>query len=219
MKNIWLWWSSGKDSAWALLRLGRHQRSVTRLVTTVNESFDRVAMHAVRRDLLRRQAERAGLELHILPIPHPCSNAQYEARVSELLEEASDDGVEAMAFGDLFLEDVRRYRESLLQGSGIEALFPLWGEDTAALSGEMIAGGLEAVVTCIDPKRLPRELAGRRYDDRFLADLPEGVDPCGENGEFHTFATGGPMFTHSIEVRRGEVVEREGFVFADFVER
>jgi len=209
-------WSSGKDSAWSLHAL-RQQPDVTvvGLVTTVNAAFDRVAMHGVRRALLEAQAEAAGLPLHVLPIPHPCPNTDYERIMGAFVAQQAAAGVEAMAFGDLFLEDIRRYREGKLAGSGIVPLFPLWGLDTGRLAREMIGGGLEAYVTCVDPKKLPRTFAGRRFDLGLLADLPADVDPCAENGEFHTFACAGPMFTRPIAVKTGEIVTRDGFVFCD----
>lgn len=216
MKRTWLWWSSGKDSAWALHTL-RQQRDieVTSLVSTINATFRRVAMHAVRTELLDRQAEAAEIALRVVTIPHPCSNSQYEAAVQELVNEALREGVDHMAFGDLFLEDVRRYREGLLAGTGISPLFPLWGLDTWELSRSMIDCGLRAFVTCVDPNALSPEFSGREFDSSFLADLPDAVDPCGERGEFHTFAFAGPMFSNSIDVTAGEVVERDGFVFTD----
>ena len=209
-------WSSGKDSAWSLHVLRqRPDVSVVGLVTTVNAAFDRVAMHGVRRALLEAQAEAAGLPLHVLPIPHPCPNTDYERIMGAFVAQQAAAGVEAMAFGDLFLEDIRRYREGKLAGSGIVPLFPLWGLDTGRLAREMIGGGLEAYVTCVDPKKLPRTFAGRRFDLGLLADLPADVDPCAENGEFHTFACAGPMFTWPIAVKTGEIVTRDGFVFCD----
>jgi len=209
-------WSSGKDSAWSLHVLRqRPDVSVVGLVTTVNAALDRVAMHGVRRALLEAQAEAAGLPLHVLPIPHPCPNTDYERIMGAFVAQQAAAGVEAMAFGDLFLEDIRRYREGKLAGSGIVPLFPLWGLDTGRLAREMIGGGLEAYVTCVDPKKLPRTFAGRRFDLGLLADLPADVDPCAENGEFHTFACAGPMFTRPIAVKTGEIVTRDGFVFCD----
>ena len=209
-------WSSGKDSAWSLHAL-RQQPDVTvvGLVTTVNAAFDRVAMHGVRRSLLEAQAEAAGLPLHVLEIPHPCPNADYERIMGAFMAQQAAAGVEAMAFGDLFLEDIRRYRETKLAGSGIVPLFPLWGLETGRLAREMIARGLEAYVTCVDPRKLPNTFAGRRFDLGLLADLPADVDPCAENGEFHTFACAGPMFTRPIAVKTGEIVTRDGFVFCD----
>jgi len=210
-------WSSGKDSAWMLHMLKQRQPAeVAGLLTTTNEVFDRVAMHAVRRDLLQAQADAAGLPLHVVPLPWPCSNEEYEKRIGAAVAGFVDDGFTHVAFGDLFLEDVRRYREDRLAGSGLEPLFPLWKtKSTADLAEEMIAGGLRARLTCIDPRKLDRGFAGRTFDRSLMADLPVGADPCGENGEFHSFAFAGPMFNHPIAVRLGEVVERDGFVFAD----
>jgi uncharacterized protein (TIGR00290 family) len=209
-------WSTGKDSAWALHVLRqRPDATVVGLVTTVNAAFDRVAMHGVRRSLLEAQARAAGLPLHVLAIPHPCPNADYERIMGAFVAERAAAGVEAMAFGDLFLEDIRRYREAKLAGTGIAPLFPLWGIDTGLLAREMIAGGLQAYVTCVDPRKLPASFAGRRFDLDLLADLPPNVDPCAENGEFHTFACAGPMFGASIAVATGDVVTRDGFVFCD----
>ena len=217
MKTL-LSWSSGKDSAWALHVL-RQERpdAVSGLLTTVNESADRVAMHAVRSSLLRAQAEAAGLPLMTLSLPYPCSNEEYETRMGAAVREAVAQGYTQVAFGDLFLEDVRRYREERLQGTGLTPLFPLWGRPTPALAQEMIAGGLEARLTCIDPRVMPRELAGRRFDRELLESLPAGVDPCGERGEFHTCVVAGPMFDRRVEVMAGEIVERDGFVFADLL--
>jgi uncharacterized protein (TIGR00290 family) len=207
-------WSTGKDSAWSLHVLRqRPDVTVVGLVTTINAAFDRVAMHGVRRTLLEAQAECAGLPLHVLEIPHPCPNADYERIMGAFVAEQVAKGIEAMAFGDLFLEDIRRYRETKLAGTGISPLFPLWGVDTGRLAREMIAGGLEAYVTCVDPRKLPASFAGRRFDLDLLADLPAGVDPCAENGEFHTFACAGPMFSRPIPVKTGEIVTRDGFVF------
>jgi uncharacterized protein (TIGR00290 family) len=211
-------WSTGKDSAWALHALRqRLDVAVVGLVTTLNAAFDRVAMHGVRRALLEAQARAAGLPLHVLEIPYPCPNADYERIMGAFVAGQAATGVEAMAFGDLFLADIRRYREEKLAGTGIAPLFPLWGIDTGRLAREMIAGGLEAYVTCVDPGKLPASFAGRRFDAALLADLPAGVDPCAENGEFHTFASAGPMFARPIPVATGEVVERDGFVFCDLV--
>jgi len=216
--TTWLSWSSGKDSAWSLEVLRRAGNvGVTGLFTTVNAAFDRVAMHAVRRTLLEAQARAAGLELHVIEIPHPCPNADYERIMGAFVARATARGVTAMAFGDLFLADIRAYREKQLAGTGIAPLFPLWGRNTHALAREMIEGGLLAHVTCIDPRKLDRRFAGRTFDAAFLADLPPGVDPCGENGEFHTFVSAGPMFREAVTVRRGEITERDGFVFADLL--
>ena len=211
-------WSSGKDSAWALHVLRQQQEvEVVGLLTTINGHFDRVAMHAVRSTLLRAQATAVGLPLHAVPIPWPCSNEAYEAAMSVAVNNLNEDGVTVMAFGDLFLEDVRKYREDKLNGTGIQPIFPLWGRPTSALAREMIAGGLRARLTCIDPKQLSSEFAGREFDADLLDNLPEGVDPCGESGEFHSFAYDGPMFNQPVPIRTGEVVERDGFVFADLL--
>jgi uncharacterized protein (TIGR00290 family) len=217
MKTL-LSWSTGKDSAWSLCVLRQTPGiEVAGLFTTVNAAFDRVAMHAVRRALLEAQAAAAGLPLHVIEIPWPCPNEAYEARMGAFVAEQTARGVEAMAFGDLFLEDIRAYREAKLAGSGIAPLFPLWGRDTAALAEEMIAGGLKAHLTCVDPKKLPAHFAGRPFDRALLAELPAGVDPCGENGEFHTCVSAGPMFAHAIDVRAGAIETRDGFVFADLL--
>lgn len=214
--RAWVCWSSGKDSAWAL-HLARQQGSVevVGLLTTVTAPYQRVSMHAVRDDVLAAQAESAGLPLRRVPIPAPCSDEEYAAAMREAIADATAEGVTRMVFGDLFLDDVRAYREQQLAGTGIAPLFPLWGRPTAELAREMIAGGLVAYVTCLDPKTMPRELAGSRFGEEFLGKLPEGVDPCAENGEFHTCVVAGPMFRHPIPVRVGETLEREGFVFTD----
>lgn len=211
-------WSSGKDSAWALHIL-REERSVevVGLLTTINEAYDRVAMHAVRAELLRAQADAAGLPLWPVPLPWPCSNAAYEAAMGAALERARQEGLTAVAFGDLFLEDVRRYREDRMRSSGLAPLFPLWGRPTAALAGEMIAGGLRARITCVDPRQLDAGFAGREFDAALLKDLPPSVDPCGERGEFHTFTYAGPMLARPVAIQAGEVVERDGFIFADLL--
>jgi uncharacterized protein (TIGR00290 family) len=217
-RKVLLSWSSGKDSAWALQVLRRDPAlEVVGLLTTLNATHDRVAMHAVRRELLQRQAEAVGLPLCTVELPWPCSNADYERLVATDLEDARRAGIEAVAFGDLFLADVRAYRERQLEGTGLTPLFPLWGRPTGELAREMIAGGVRARLTCVDPRKLPASLAGRAYDETLLQELPEGVDPCGENGEFHTFVTGGPGFERPVQVTPGEVVEREGFVFADLL--
>ncbi|HEV7764337.1 MAG TPA: ATP-binding protein [Thermoanaerobaculia bacterium] len=209
-------WSSGKDSAWTLHRLRVDERyEVVGLLTTINRVYDRVAMHAVRVELLERQAEAAGLPLRRILIPSPCSNDEYEAAMADAVRAAEADGVECMVFGDLFLEDIRAYREAKLTATRLRPVFPLWGSDTKTLAAEMIDGGLRARITCVDPRALPREFAGREFDRALLADLPANVDPCGERGEFHTFAYDGPMFTRPISIETGEIVERDGFVFAD----
>jgi uncharacterized protein (TIGR00290 family) len=211
-------WSSGKDSAWALHRLRQTRPdAVAGLLTTVNEVAGRVAMHAVREELLWAQAKAAGLPLHVVRIPSPCPNDVYVERMAAFVREAVGTGITHIAFGDLFLEDIRRYREDNLRGSGLELLFPLWKEPTAQLASEMIEQGLRAYLTCVDPRQLPASFAGRAFDDRLLSELPASVDPCGENGEFHSFAWAGPMFERAIPVAPGIVVERDGFVFADLL--
>jgi uncharacterized protein (TIGR00290 family) len=209
-------WSSGKDSAWALHLLRQNPDfTVAGLFCTVNAAFDRVAMHGVRRELLQRQAEAVGLPVQVLEIPYPCSNDDYAAVMSAFVDQARRDGVACFAFGDLFLEDIRRYREERLAGTGIEPVFPLWGIPTDELAQTMVDNGLQARVTCLDPRQLPPSFAGRAFDAEFLRDLPPGVDPCGENGEFHTFAHDGPMFHQPVPLTVGETVERDGFVFTD----
>jgi uncharacterized protein (TIGR00290 family) len=211
-------WSSGKDSAFALhtLRLAG-TFDIVGLLTTVNQVHDRVAMHAVRRELLRTQAQAARLPLIEVDLPYPCANDEYESLMRAFVTQALSLGVSAIAFGDLFLEDVRAYRERQLQGTGLTPVFPLWGKPTPALAREMIAVGLKAQLTCVDPKQIAPSFAGRAFDERLLDDLPSNADPCGERGEFHTFVWAGPMFAEPIRVRPGEVVERDGFVFADLV--
>lgn len=214
--KILLSWSSGKDSAWSLHVLRQQEEfEVMGLMTTVNELHQRVAMHAVRVELLEAQAAAVELPLWKISIPSPCNNEEYEAALRRTVEKAKSEGISGFAFGDLFLEDIRRYREEFLKGTGISPIFPIWGFATAELAREMIAAGLRARLTCVDPKQLAGRFAGREFDAEFLADLPAGVDPCGERGEFHTFAYDGPMFRHAVPVRVGETVERDGFVFAD----
>ncbi len=213
-------WSSGKDSAWSLhevLRAG--ELEVVGLLTTVTSEFGRVSMHAVREALLDAQAAALGLPCRKVRIPWPCPNDAYEREMAAAVAEARAAGVTRIVFGDLFLADIRAYREERLAGTGVAPVFPLWGRETALLAREMIAGGLVATLTCVDPRRLDRALAGRPFDAALLAALPAGVDPCGENGEFHTFVSAGPMFRAPLDVVGGEVVEREGFVFADVLPR
>lgn len=211
-------WSSGKDSAWALHVLRQNpDLEVVGLMTTVNQLYQRVAIHAVRTELLERQAAAAGLPLQVIDLPSPCSNEQYEAAMAGFVANSRSQDVECMAFGDLFLTDIKEYREAKLSGTGIKPLFPLWQMPTALLAKEMIAGGLRALVTCVDPKQLPVSFAGREFNDRFLSDLPGHIDPCGERGEFHTFAFAGPMFMQPLSVSVGEVIERDGFGYADLV--
>jgi uncharacterized protein (TIGR00290 family) len=216
MKRILLAWSSGKDSAWALHVLRQSgEYEVVGLLTTFNEAFDRVAMHAVRRQLVEAQAAAVGVPLWPVYIPWPCSNEEYESKMASACERAIADGIEAIAFGDLYLEDVRAYRERQLAPTGLTPLFPLWKIPKDRLVREMIASGQRAVITCVDPKKLGREFAGREIDLALVDALPEGVDPCAENGEFHSFAFAGPQFTCPLDIRAGEVVDRDGFVFAD----
>jgi uncharacterized protein (TIGR00290 family) len=217
-KKTLLSWSSGKDSAWALHVLRRRtDLEIVGLVTTLNEVHQRVAIHGVRRELLERQAQEVELPLQLVDLPSPCSNDDYESAMRRLISEARGSGVECMAFGDLFLQDIRRYREEKMAGTGITPLFPLWGMDTRQLAGEMIGGGLRAYVSCLDPKKVPATCAGREFNDELLRNLPPDVDPCGENGEFHTFAFDGPMFARPLHIAPGEVVTRDGFVYADLM--
>ena len=217
MKRVLLSWSSGKDSAWALHVLRSDPEiEVCGLLTTLNMEFQRVAMHGTRRSVLEAQARAAALPLWIVPLPWPCSNEIYEQRMSEVCSRAVAEGIHAVAFGDLFLADVRAYRERQLAPTGLEPLFPLWGVPTLELAREMIAGGLRARLTCVDPRVLPASFAGREFDQALLRDLPAGADPCAERGEFHSCAYAGPMFAESLSLEAGEVVTRDGFVFADF---
>jgi uncharacterized protein (TIGR00290 family) len=214
--KILLSWSSGKDSAWALHRLNEtHPGAVGGLLTTVNEAVDRVAMHAVRRSVLTAQARMAGLPLRVVPIPHPCSNDVYEERMAVAVAQAVKDGFTHVAFGDLFLEDVRRYREDRLAATGLEPMFPVWGLPTRRLAEEMIEKGLRARLSCIDTRVLDASFAGRVFDRSLLDDLPAHVDPCGENGEFHTCVSAGPMFANPLDLEAGEIVTREPFVWTD----
>ena len=211
-------WSGGKDSACALWRLqvrGRHE--VTGLLTTLTEGFDRISMHGVRRELLLAQAETLGLPVYEVWIPQGASNDVYEQRMGGAVERMKAGGVKAVAFGDLFLDDIRAYREKMLAGTGLQPLFPLWGAPTAALARRVIADGFRAVLACVDPRAVPAAFAGREYDDSLLAELPPEADPCAERGEFHTFVYDAPNFAAPIVLRRGEIVEREGFVFADLL--
>jgi uncharacterized protein (TIGR00290 family) len=211
-------WSSGKDSAFALLearRLGAAE--IVGVLTTVSEVYDRVSMHGVRNALLDRQVAALGLPVLKVPLPSPCSNEIYEQRMAAAIDRIKADGVRHVVFGDLFLEDIRTYREERLAPVGMAGIFPLWRRDTRALAQEMIACGFVAHLVTVDPRQLDRGFAGRRFDHDLLAALPPGVDPCGENGEFHTFVSAGPMFSAPIAVAVGEVVEREGFVFADLL--
>ncbi len=211
-------WSSGKDSAWALHTLrSQGQVEVAGLLTTINQAAGRIAMHAVREQLLDAQATALGLPVVKVLIPSPCSNEEYERAMGDAVERARADGITRIAFGDLFLEDVRRYRIEKLAGTGIEPLFPLWGMDTALLAREVVRAGLRAHLTCVDPRQLEPSFAGRPFDTALLDELPPSVDPCGERGEFHTFVHDGPMFGMPVPVVPGEVVSRDGFVFADML--
>jgi len=210
-------WSSGKDSAWALGRLRQQGVPVAALLTTINQSADRVAMHGVRRQLLEAQAESAGLPLWVVRLPWPCTNQDYESRMAEACAKAEAEGFDAIAFGDLYLRDVRQYRERQLAGTGLQPLFPLWELPTASLAREMIAAGLRARLSCVDSKQLDSSFAGREFDLALLEDLPATVDPCGENGEFHTFAYDGPMFRSAVRVESGETRHVDGFVYADLL--
>ena len=218
--DTWVSWSSGKDSTLSLHTVSQDPSlNVTGLLTTVNKDADRVAMHAVRRELVEAQAARLALPLHVVNLPWPCTNDIYEAQMAAAITTATGAGVDRMVFGDLFLTDVRAYRERTLNGTGVTPVFPLWGEPTDLLARRMLDAGIQAVVTCVDPQQLPAEFVGRPFDEQFLADLPSGVDPCGENGEFHTFVWDGPGFSSPIPVQTGEIVQREGFVYCDVLHR
>lgn len=217
-KKTLLSWSSGKDSAWALHVLRQDPEiDVIGLYTVVNSMSQRVAMHAVRLELLERQAEAVDFPLRVIHIPDPCPNEQYKAIMQSFVDDAISQGIQCMAFGDLFLEDIRQYREQQLSGTGIEPYFPLWNRPTEQLAKEMLASGLRAYITCIDPRKLPRQYIGQEWSGSLLQELPATVDRCGENGEFHTVVVDGPMFRKPIHVQTGETIEREGFVFVDVV--
>lgn len=218
MRHVLLSWSSGKDSAWVLYLLRQMTGvEVVALLTTFNHAADRVAMHAVRRALVEAQAERTGLPLWPVELPSPCSNAAYEEAMAALCRRALGQGVTEIAFGDLFLRDIREYRERQLQGTGLTPIFPLWEMPTGGLAANMIQAGLKAKLTCVDPEKLHPSFAGREFDKAFLDSLPPRVDPCGENGEFHTFVYDSPVFSRPVCVQAGDVVERDGFVFADLL--
>lgn len=217
-RRVLLSWSSGKDSAWALeTLLAEPDTEVVGLLTTINATHERVAMHATRVELLQAQAAAVGLPLEILPLPWPCPNDVYEHRLLEAVARARARGVTHLAFGDLRVEEIRDYRARQLAGTGVAPLFPIWGQGTPELGIRMLDAGLQAIVTCIDPSKLPRHLVGRQFDRSFLAALPPGVDPCGEEGEYHTVVTHGPSFAAPLEVSVGEKVERDGFLFADLL--
>ena len=216
--KAWLAWSSGKDSAWALHTVRKTgEVNVVALLTTLNCDYARVAMHAVRENLVEMQAGAVGLPLVKVPIPAQCRYQDYEQAMSSVMERARAEGVFHIVFGDLFLEDIRAYREKHLAACGMKAVFPLWRKDTRLLAKEMLESGLSAYITCVDPTKLDHAFAGRRFDAELLGELPREVDPCGENGEFHTFACAGPMFRRSLPIDVGEIVERDGFVFADLL--
>jgi uncharacterized protein (TIGR00290 family) len=218
LTKVILSWSSGKDSTWTLHLLRQQPEiQVAALLTSFNSVADRVSMHAVRRALVEAQAERTGLPLWPVELPWPCSNLEYEERMRAVCGRAVAAGITAVAFGDLFLQDVRDYRIRQLEGSGLEPLFPVWHIPTDQLSRDLIAAGVKAKITCVDPSKVAKSFAGRDYDLGLLGALPPGIDPCGENGEFHTFVEDAPVFSRPIAVRTGEVVERDGFVFADLV--
>ncbi len=211
-------WSSGKDCAWALHAVRTAGRvDIVGLLTTVTGTFDRVSMHGVRSEILQAQAAALGLPVRRVSIPYPCPNEVYEREMTRALAALAGEGVSQVIFGDLFLADVRAYREQRMAGTGLSPVFPLWGRDTGRLAQEMVSGGVDATIVCLDPRRLPAKFAGRKFDARLLSELPGDVDPCGERGEFHTCITGGPMFDRPLDVRPGAVVERDGFVFADLV--
>ncbi len=217
-KRTLLSWSSGKDSAWALHTLRKDPEiDILGLFTVANETYGRVSMHATRLELLQRQADAVGLPLHVINIPHPCSNEQCDAIMRSFIHKSLANGIECMAFGDLFLQDVRKYREDQLHGTGITPIFPLWDIPTGTLAEQMLSSGVEAYISCVDPKKVPATVAGRLWSNTLLNELPANVDPCGENGEFHTVVIGGPFFRSPIRVYVGETVEREGFIFADII--
>ena len=219
-KKTLLSWSSGKDCAWALHMLRQQPDiEVAGLFCTFNEKFERGAMHAVRNELIIQQAERIGLPLQLIPIPYPCSDSEYKKIMGNFIEQAKTQEIDSIAFGDLFLEDIRSYRETSLAETGIRPLFPLWGMPTDELSEEMVNSGLRAKITCIDPQYLSPEFAGHEYDSTFLKQIPDSVDPCGEKGEFHSFAYDGPMFKSAVNICVGETVTRDGFVFTDLLPR
>ena len=217
MKRALLSWSGGKDCAWALERLRGAPIRIEALLTAINEQADRVAMHGVRRELIEEQAQSIGIPLWIAPLPWPCPNGRYEEVVAEVCQRAVNEGIEAVIFGDLFLEDIRAYRERMLAGTGLDPVFPLWDAPTDALAREMLAGGLRARAVCIDRRVLNPSFAGREFDANFIADLPPAVDPCGENGEFHSFVSDGPMFSRPIAAETGTLHEDGDFIFADLL--
>jgi uncharacterized protein (TIGR00290 family) len=217
-KKTLMSWSSGKDSAWALHLLRQNPGvELLGLFTTMNRKYNRVAMHATRLEMLERQAEAVGLPLQTIDLPDPCTTEQYDFIMRRFLVESVANGIECMAFGDLFLTDIRQYRENQLQGTGIEPFFPLWGTPTRDLAAQMLAAGLEAYVSSVDLKKLPASFAGRKWSGELVAELPPDCDPCGENGEMHTVVVGGPMFKKAVPISIGEIVERNGFAYADII--
>jgi uncharacterized protein (TIGR00290 family) len=218
VEKLWLSWSTGKDSAWSLKVLReRREYDVTGLLTTVNSAFDRVAMHGTRRRIAESQADAAGLPLHAFDLPWPCSNDEYDRIMADACSKALSEGVTAIAFGDLFLQEIRDYREKQLHGTGLKPIFPLWQLPTHQLAREMVAGGLRAKLVCVDPAKLESSFAGRDFDEELLASLPPTVDPCGENGEFHTCVYAGPMFARNLSVQIGSLMERQGFCYCDLL--
>jgi uncharacterized protein (TIGR00290 family) len=217
-KRTLLSWSTGKDSAWALHILRRQPDiEVGGLFCTINQEFERVAMHAVRIELIHRQAQSVGLPVQLIPIPQPCSNNEYETIMKNFVGQAKQQGIDCFAFGDIFLEDIRKYRETNLANSGIAPIFPLWGMPTGKLSKEMVNSGLRAIITCVDPKHLSADFAGQEYGESFLERIPANIDPCGENGEFHTFTFDGPMFKKPMNIAIGKTISRDGFIFTDLL--
>lgn len=211
-------WSSGKDSAWTLYKLQQQQEfEVVGLFCTFNKKYERGAMHAVRNELIRQQTESIGLPLELIPIPDPCNDSEYKAIMANFIAQVKSQEIEYIAFGDLYLKDIRRYREDSLAGTGITPLFPLWQIPTDKLSNDMVNSGLRAKISCIDPNLMPLSFAGHEYDNTFLKQIPSNIDPCGENGEFHSFVYDGPMFNHKINISIGEVVARNGFVYTDIL--
>ncbi len=211
-------WSSGKDSAWALHEVRRAgEFDIVGALTTITDAFGRVSIHGLRQELLAAQLDATGLKPVTVRIPYPCPNEVYEREMTAAMDQAKAQGITHVIFGDLFLEDVRAYRETRLKPTGITPVFPVWHKPTDSLAREMIASGVDARLVCVDLKKLPRSFAGRRFDAELLADLPPDVDPCGENGEFHSFVAAGPMLAQPIAIKAGEVVERDGFAYADFL--
>ncbi|PCJ51482.1 MAG: ATP-binding protein [Planctomycetota bacterium] len=215
-ENILLSWSSGKDSAWTLYELQK-KHGIKGLFTTINKKFNRVAMHAVRVELLKKQAQCLNLPITIIELPYPCNNEEYGKIMESFLEECLNNNIQQIAFGDLYLEDIKDYRIKQMQSTDIEPIFPIWKKNTKLLANQMIEEGLKAIITCVDPKQLDPSFCGRKYDLDFLKDLPDSIDPCGENGEFHSFVYDGPMFQNPMKINIGETIERDGFYFTDLI--